>query len=92
MIRVLLATGNPHKLDEVRPVLHPLGIEVVGLDVLDEIPPEPVEDGGERLARLVVAGGHLHDPRVRRLRRVQVAHLEVALSVLQPHRRLINDF
>lgn len=45
MIRVLLATGNPHKLDEVRPILHPLGIEVVGLDVLDEIPPEPVEDG-----------------------------------------------
>ena len=53
---------------------------------------EPVQDGGERLACLVVAGGHLHDPRVRRLRRLQVAHLEVALAVLQPHRRLINDF
>lgn len=45
MTRVLLATGNPHKLDEVRPVLLPLGIEVVGLDSLDSIPPEPVEDG-----------------------------------------------
>lgn len=45
MIRVLLATGNPHKLDEVRPILHPLGIEIVGLDILEDIPPEPVEDG-----------------------------------------------
>jgi len=45
MIRVLLATGNPHKLDEVRPTLHPLGIEVVGLDSLADVPPEPVEDG-----------------------------------------------
>ncbi len=45
MTRVLLATGNPHKLDEVRPVLHPLGMEVVGLDSLESIPPEPVEDG-----------------------------------------------
>ena len=34
MTCVLLATGNPHKLDEVRPILLPLGIEVVGLDVL----------------------------------------------------------
>ena len=45
MTCVLLATGNPHKLDEVRPILLPLGIEIVGLDVLDVVPPEPVEDG-----------------------------------------------
>ena len=45
MIRVLFATGNPHKLDEVRPTLRPLGIEVVGLDSLEEVPSEPVEGG-----------------------------------------------
>lgn len=45
MTTVLLATGNPHKLDEVRPILAPLGIRVEGLDTLSEIPPEPVEDG-----------------------------------------------
>ena len=52
---------------------------------------EPVEDDGERLARLVVAGGELHHPGVRSLRRVQVAHLEVALAVFQPHRRLNRE-
>lgn len=43
---VLLATGNPHKLDEVRAVLDPLGWTVLGLDDLPGPPPEePVEDG-----------------------------------------------
>jgi XTP/dITP diphosphohydrolase len=43
---VLLATGNPHKLDEVRAVLAPLGWTVLGLDDLDgATPPEPDEDG-----------------------------------------------
>ncbi len=43
---VLLATGNPHKLDEVRAVLSPLGWTVLGLDDLDgPTPPEPEEDG-----------------------------------------------
>jgi XTP/dITP diphosphohydrolase len=43
---VLLATGNPHKLDEVRAVLSPLGWAVLGLDDLDgPTPPEPEEDG-----------------------------------------------
>ena len=50
---------------------------------------QPVEDGGERLARLVVSGRQLHHPRLRRLGRLQVAHLEVTLTVLQPHRRLV---
>lgn len=43
---VLLATGNPHKLDEVRAVLAPLGWRVLGLDDLGgDVPEEPVEDG-----------------------------------------------
>ncbi len=43
---VLLATGNPHKLDEVRAVLAPLGWTVLGLDDLEgPVPPEPEEDG-----------------------------------------------
>ncbi len=42
---VLLATGNPHKLVEVREILASVGWSVVGLDDLDgPIPPEPVED------------------------------------------------
>jgi XTP/dITP diphosphohydrolase len=44
-VQVLLATTNPHKIEEVAAVLGPLGIEVIGLDALDAVPPEPVEDG-----------------------------------------------
>ena len=42
---ILLATGNPHKLDEIRAVLAPLGIESEGLDSIDDPPEEPIEDG-----------------------------------------------
>ena len=42
--QVLLATSNPHKLKEVAAILGAIDIDVVGLDVLDETPPEPVED------------------------------------------------
>lgn len=43
-MQLLFATSNPHKLDEVRAVLRPVGIDVIGLDQLDDLPPEPVED------------------------------------------------
>lgn len=43
-MQILLATGNPHKLDEVRAMLSPLGFDILGLDSLETIPPEPVED------------------------------------------------
>jgi XTP/dITP diphosphohydrolase len=43
-MHLLFATTNPHKLDEVQTILGPLGIQVVGLDSLASIPPEPVED------------------------------------------------
>ena len=43
-VEVVAATTNPHKIDEIRAVLTPLGIEVTGLDTLDVLPPEPVED------------------------------------------------
>ncbi|MHC5113146.1 MAG: RdgB/HAM1 family non-canonical purine NTP pyrophosphatase [Planctomycetota bacterium] len=42
---LLLATTNPHKLDEVRAILEPLGLRVMGLDALPAPPEEPVEDG-----------------------------------------------
>ena len=42
---ILLATGNPHKVDEIRAVLGPLGIEMDGLDAIEDPPDEPVEDG-----------------------------------------------
>ena len=44
MQKVLFATGNPHKLIEVAAVFEPLGIEIIGLDSLSSIPPEPDED------------------------------------------------
>ena len=45
MPEVLLATGNPHKLVEVRAILASIGWEVIGLDDLPgPNPPEPVED------------------------------------------------
>lgn len=44
-VEILFATSNPHKIDEVRAILQPLGIDVIGLDALDATPPEPVEDG-----------------------------------------------
>ncbi|NCF39061.1 MAG: RdgB/HAM1 family non-canonical purine NTP pyrophosphatase [Planctomycetia bacterium] len=42
---ILLASGNPHKLEEVRAVLEPIGLRVIGLDELETVPEEPDEDG-----------------------------------------------
>ena len=42
---ILLATGNPHKLEEIRAVLTPIGIESEGFDVFVNPPEEPIEDG-----------------------------------------------
>jgi len=52
-MKILFATSNPHKVDEVRAILSRLGIDVVGLDSLGEIPPEPEEHGDrfEQIAR-----------------------------------------
>lgn len=44
-MRILFATSNPHKIDEVRAIIAPAGIDVQGLDALANPPPEPVEDG-----------------------------------------------
>lgn len=44
-MQLLFASSNPHKVDEVRAILSPLGIDVLGLDALDQMLPEPVEDG-----------------------------------------------
>ena len=56
--QVLLATSNPHKLKEVAAILGAIDIDVVGLDVLDETPPEPVEDADtfQSNARLKAVG------------------------------------
>jgi XTP/dITP diphosphohydrolase len=45
MMPLLFATSNPHKLEEVRAILAPLGIEVIGLDAVAPPIPEPEEDG-----------------------------------------------
>src|SRR5437867_2483234 len=44
-MQLLFATSNPHKIAEVRAILLPHGIEVIGLDALPSPPPEPIEDG-----------------------------------------------
>lgn len=43
--KLLIATGNPKKIEEIRAILAPLGIDAIGLDQLDSEFPEPVEDG-----------------------------------------------
>jgi non-canonical purine NTP pyrophosphatase (RdgB/HAM1 family) len=43
-VLVLLATSNQHKLQEVREILEPLGVQIDGLDSLDKTYVEPVED------------------------------------------------
>jgi XTP/dITP diphosphohydrolase len=44
-MQLLFATSNPHKIEEVKAILAPAGFDVIGLDSLDDPPPEPVEDG-----------------------------------------------
>ena len=51
---LLFASSNSHKLDEVRAILAPLGIEVIGLDSLADLPPEPVEDGATFAANAAI--------------------------------------
>jgi XTP/dITP diphosphohydrolase len=43
-VHILLATSNNHKLQEVREILEPMGVQVDGLDSLDMTYNEPVED------------------------------------------------
>jgi XTP/dITP diphosphohydrolase len=44
-MEILFATSNPHKLEEARSILAPLGIRTLALDSLPKIPPEPEETG-----------------------------------------------
>ena len=55
---MLFATSNPHKIDEVRAILAPIGVDVVGLDALSSPTTEPVEDADtfEGNARLKAIG------------------------------------
>lgn len=45
IMQILVASSNPHKVNEIKAVLTPLGIDAHGLDSLSQLPPEPVEDG-----------------------------------------------
>jgi XTP/dITP diphosphohydrolase len=46
MSPIVLATANPHKVDELRAIFAPAGIEVLGLgDLGTPPPPEPAETG-----------------------------------------------
>ena len=55
---LLIATGNPHKLEEIRAVLEPLGIHALGLADLPNAPPggyaEPVEDADSFLGNATI--------------------------------------
>ncbi|MEN9578880.1 MAG: hypothetical protein RJA70_1889 [Pseudomonadota bacterium] len=59
-MKVLFATSNPHKVQEVRAVLAPLGIEVLDFSSMKQVPAEPEEDqetfeGNARLKALYYA-------------------------------------
>lgn len=45
MDTILIASGNPHKVDEIRAVLGHLGLDCIGLDELNQAYPEPDETG-----------------------------------------------
>lgn len=45
MTSILIASGNPHKVEEIGAVLGELGLECIGLADLDEDFDEPAEDG-----------------------------------------------
>ena len=51
-MKIVAATGNRHKLVEMRQILAPLGIEVVGADEVGGMPPV-VEDGATFLENAV---------------------------------------
>jgi XTP/dITP diphosphohydrolase len=57
-MQLLLATSNQHKLYEVRTILEPHGIKIIGLDSLEQTYEEPVEDADtfEGNARLKATG------------------------------------
>jgi XTP/dITP diphosphohydrolase len=44
-MELVVATGNPHKVDEIRAILAPHGVRVLGLDDLGASVPEPDEPG-----------------------------------------------
>jgi len=44
-MQLLIATSNPHKLDELRAIFAPLGIEAIGLHEIEGTFPEPDEPG-----------------------------------------------
>ena len=46
-MRIVIATGNPHKVDEIRAVLAPLGFEVASLADLGRPAPQEPEEPGE---------------------------------------------
>lgn len=46
MTELVLATQNPGKVAELRALLAPTGLEVLGLSDLGAVPPEPEETGG----------------------------------------------
>lgn len=46
VMQLLVASSNPHKVEEIGSILGAAGVMVMGLGDLPEQPPEPVEDGG----------------------------------------------
>ncbi len=57
-MQILFTTSNPHKIRELRAILAPLGVDILGLDSLKGRVEEPVEDGETFAAnaRLKAAG------------------------------------
>jgi len=58
MIKCLIASGNAHKVGEIREILRGSPLEIMSLKDLAKIPPEPLEDGDtfEENARIKARG------------------------------------
>jgi XTP/dITP diphosphohydrolase len=58
--KLLVASGNRGKIDELRTLLSKLGLEVIGPDELPGPVPDCVEDGGSFCENARIKAGHWH--------------------------------
>ena len=66
--RLILATGNPHKLEELRRILPGLDVDALGRDDPPPEDGESFEDNARIKARFAQASGSARTPASRRLR------------------------
>jgi XTP/dITP diphosphohydrolase len=61
-MKILIATNNPHKSEEIEAILADLpGIEILTLRDLEVVPPEPVEDGATLEENAYIKAREIHE-------------------------------